>query len=256
MHPIELAGTGPREANTFFEQAPQSPPLLQFDEVQLNERTLEAARIIAQNSADPRATAYDMLRTQILQSLDAENRRLLVVTSPTMGCGKTVTSLNLALSIARQKQRPVFLVDMDFRKPQLAKRLGIDFAVGLSDVLSGRASLDEAILKLRVGPYETLFLPTRAADGSSELISSRPMKAFIQSLRTIFQSHLVILDMPPMLVSDDVIGILPHTDSVLLITAAGASTIPEVEECMRHLHSSNLVRIVVNKVPKSKKRYY
>src|SRR5262249_39432944 len=161
------------------------------------------------NSFDPRSTAYDMLRTQVLQSLEPNKRQLLVITSPTMGCGKTLTSVNLALSIARQKQRPILLVDMDFRKPQLAARLGVEFRAGLSDVLEGRAAFRDAIVKVRSGNNEMLFLPTKAAAGSSELMSSRAMRDFIQVLRTTFQSHLVILDLPPMLVSDDVIALLP-----------------------------------------------
>src|SRR5689334_8428171 len=62
---------------------------------------LEAMRIVAHNKDDVRARSYDMLRTQVLQSMDANGWQFLAVTSATAGCGKTVTACNLALSIAR-----------------------------------------------------------------------------------------------------------------------------------------------------------
>src|SRR6476620_5214472 len=75
---------------------------LHIKEVQLDRQHLESCRLIAHNAADPRASSFDMLRTQVLQSMDQRNWQFLAVTSPTAGCGKTVTSINLALSIARQ----------------------------------------------------------------------------------------------------------------------------------------------------------
>jgi Mrp family chromosome partitioning ATPase len=87
-------------------------------------------------------------------------------------------------------------------------------------------------------------------------MSSRAMRTFIQDLRTNFRPYVVILDLPPMLVSDDVIAILPQIDCTLLVAAVGSTTVPEIEECGRHLQSTNLVRLVVNKVPESKRMYY
>ena len=62
---------------------------------------------------DARSKSFDMLRTQVLQSMDLKSWQLLAVTSPTAACGKTTISVNLALSIARQPHRSVLLVDMD-----------------------------------------------------------------------------------------------------------------------------------------------
>src|SRR5262245_26272963 len=81
-------------------------------EVALSAAHLESNRVIAHDIADPRARSFDMLRTQVLQPMDMKSWQLLAVTSPTPGCGKTVVALNLALSIARQPDRQVLLVDM------------------------------------------------------------------------------------------------------------------------------------------------
>ena len=64
-----------------------------------------------------------MLRAQVLQSMDENGWQFLAVTSPTTGCGKSVTAINLALSVARQSERSVFLVDMDLQRPKIADYL-------------------------------------------------------------------------------------------------------------------------------------
>ncbi len=227
-----------------------------FPEITLDDAHLASARIVGHDVGDARAKSYDILRTHVLQSMDQHSWHLLGVTSPTQGCGKTLTSINLALSIARQSERAVVLVDMDFRKPQLATRFGVKSSVNLLDVLEGRVTPSEAMFQVRAGNHSVLVLPTEATSASAEWMSSRAMRTFIQDLRTNFRPYVVILDLPPMLVSDDVIAILPQIDCTLLVAAVGSTTVPEIEECGRHLQSTNLVRLVVNKVPESKRMYY
>jgi len=227
-----------------------------FRAVALDEARLEASRIIGHDVTDPRAKAYDILRTHVLQTMDLHDWHLLGITSPTKGCGKTLTSINLALSISRQMERAVLLIDMDFRKPQLASRLGVKSNVGLLDVLVGNITASEAMFEVRAGRHSVLVLPTGPTDVSAELMASRAMQSFIQELRRNFRSYVVILDLPPMLVSDDVTALLPQIDCTLLIAAVGTSTVSEIDDCGRYLQSTNLVRVVVNKVPESKKMYY
>lgn len=225
-------------------------------EIILDDDRLEAARIIGHNNTDPRTKSYDILRTHLLQSMDLHNWHIVGITSPTKACGKTLTSINLALSIARQANRAVLLVDMDLRKPQLASRLELEPRYGLLDVLQGQVSALDAIYRVRAGNHQVLVLPAEATEASSEFMASPAMRTFILELRRTFQTHIVILDLPPLLVSDDVISILPRIDTTLLVTAVGTSTPAEIEECGRHLQSTNLVRIVVNKAPVSAKAHY
>lgn len=225
-------------------------------EVVLDAGHLEASRIIGHDVTDVRTKSYDILRTHVLQAMDLHDWHLLGITSPTKGCGKTLTSINLGLSIGRQMERTVVLIDMDFRKPQLANRLGVRSEIGLLDVLDGRVPLSEAMFRVRAGRHSVLVLPTDATEVSAELMASRAMQMFMQELRRDFRSSIVILDLPPMLVSDDVTVLLPQIDCALLVAAVGTTTVPEIDECGRHLQATNLVRVVVNKVPESKKMYY
>ena len=128
-------------------------------EVTLNAAHLEANRIIAHDETDPRSRSFDMLRTQVLQSMDQKNWKIMGVTSPTPGCGKTVTAINLALSISRQPDRSVLLVDLDLQKPQhIATSMGLNCKSGVFGVLEGRTNLSNAIIPTRAGNCQVMVV--------------------------------------------------------------------------------------------------
>jgi protein-tyrosine kinase len=229
----------------------------QLYESVLNSAYLKSQRIVSHIVADPFSRPFDMLRTQILQSMDAaKNSRVLAVTSPMPGCGKTVTAVNLALSIARQPERSALLMDLDFQRPKVATCLGLEFGSGVLGVLEGRTKLSEAIIHARIGSQQLMVLPTTATTGSAELMASRAMATMFQDLRRDYGSQTIIVDLPPILTSDDVIAILPQIDRVLLVVAVGMTKVSEIEECTRHLQSTDGARIVVNKVPGAGTNYF
>ncbi len=229
----------------------------QIQEAVLSSAYLQSRRIISHLAADPRSKSFDMLRTQVLQSMDLKGWSTLAVTSPTTDCGKTVTALNLAISIARQSERSVLLVDLDFQKPAVATTLGLKMREeGALSVLQGKTTLSRAIIPVRVGEQRFSVLPTTSTTGSAELIASRAMAAMIQDLKREYHSQIIILDLPPVLTSDDVIAVLPQMDCVLFVAAVGTSTVAQIEECRRHLQSSEVVRIILNKVPVASTNYY
>ena len=198
-----------------------------------------------------------MLRTQILQPMDMKSWHLLGITSPTEGCGKTVVATNLALSIARQPDRSVLLVDMDLQKPKVASYLGLQCDQGLLSVLEGRTQLTNAIIPTRIRNQKLLVLPCEAATlRSSEWMASRAMSALLQDIRRNFPGWTVILDFPPILATDDFIVVAPQIDCVLFVVGAGLSTKTEIKECNKHLDTSSVVRIVVNKAQEPAASYY
>jgi protein-tyrosine kinase len=227
------------------------------NECQLNTGYLQSKLVIAYDGSDQRSRPYDMLRTQVLQSMNVGGWRILGVTSPGPGCGKTLTAINLAFSVARQSDQSVILVDFDFQKPQVANTLGIiPVNGGAHDLLQERHSLAGAAIPVRAGDRSILVLPTSATRESSELMGSRAMRNLLQEFRRNYRSHIVILDLPPMLSGDDVIALLPEIDCVLLVAAVGISKASEIEECNRHLKSRHLVRLVVNKCADANTNYY
>jgi Mrp family chromosome partitioning ATPase len=223
----------------------------------LNAAQLASNRIIAHDHGEPRATSFDMLRTQVLQSMDAKDWRFLGITSPTSNCGKTVTAINLALSIGRQPERSVLLFDLDLRKPQVAKCLGLKPESGILSVLESRSPLADAIAEVGIGDCRMMILPTESpASRSSDRIASRAMNDMLQEIMVEFKSKIIIVDLPPVLTSDDVLAVLPKLDCVILVTAVGTTTPAEIKESAKHLSSTEVVRLVANKVQPSKSKYY
>ena len=227
-------------------------------ETDLNSHHLEAHRIISHEVLNPRSKPFDILRTQVLQSMDRNSWQVLGVTSPTPGCGKSVVAINLALSIARQTERSALLVDMDMQKPQVANYLGLDCDnKGLMSVLEGRTNLNDALIQARIRQQQLLVLPCETATASSsDWMASRPMAALLQEIKRNFKPWTVVVDLPPLLTSDDVISILPQIDCVLFVAAIGSTTVGDVKECNKYLDASSIVQVVVNKSPDTPHAYY
>ena len=148
----------------------------------------------------------------------------------------------------------VVLVDMDLQKPQIANCLGVRFALGgVLDLLHGRAALPEVAIPVRAGNERIVVLPTAATTQSSELMGSHAMSKLLQDLRSAYQ--IIVLDLPPMLLSDDVIALAPLLDCVLLVAAIGLSKASEVERCIRHFRPNQLLRVVANKAMEANAQY-
>jgi protein-tyrosine kinase len=209
---------------------------------------LESMRIVSHNKDDMRARSFDMLRTQVLQSMDANGWQVVAITSPTAGCGKTVTACNLALSIARLPQRSVLLVDLDMRKPKITDYLGIRRQNGILSVLQGRQNLFDALVQVGIEREQLLVLPGEQTNASSEWMASPTLPTLLDTIKREFRSRTVILDLPPMWAGDDVLSILPHLQSILLVAEAGCTSVSEIKECTKQLRSTPIVRLVVNKM--------
>jgi protein-tyrosine kinase len=233
----------------------------QFESRQFTERTeldvayLQSRRIVAYDGKDPRSRAFDVLRTEVLHSMDEREWKILAVTSPTPGCGKTLIAINLALSMGRQPDRQVLLADFDMRKPQVAANLGLRSREGLNGVIEGRVELDRAVLPIQAGNSNLEVLLTAPNANAADLIDASGFHQVLRAVAEYARSRIVILDLPPLLVGHDVMSVLPQVDCVLLVGAAGVSTISDIEECGKHLQATPLVRFVLNKATAAKDNY-
>ncbi len=224
-------------------------------EVELDFSHLQSKRIVAYDGKDLRSRSFDMLRTEILRSMDLKGWKTLAVTSPTPSCAKTLIAANLALSVAREPERQVLLADLDLRNPQVANCLGLTCGEGVLGVIEGRAEVDSAVIRARAGSSRLEVLPTAPASNASDLVGSSAMKMLLEDIGGHGQSRLVIFVLPPLLTGHDVISILPQLDCVLLVGAVGTSTVSEIEECNKYLQGTDVVRFVLNKAPGAAARY-
>jgi protein-tyrosine kinase len=223
--------------------------------IKLNSAHLEKNRIVSTLSGDVNAGVFDSLRTQVLQKMEENNWRTLAVVSPTPESGKTLVSINLAISIAHQPQKTVILVDFDLRRPKVANSLGLHANKSLNEYLRGEARADEVMIN--PGIPRLLIMPTmRPVSRSSETLSSSKVGGLIKELRDRYDSRIVIFDLPPVLSSDDAMVMIPHVDCVLMVVASGMSTEAEIEETLHHLPKENLLGVVFNKAEIEPKAYY
>lgn len=260
---VELAraagiAPGQRAIDSSMASFPQSSrPDAQIRDARLNTDHLEANRIVAHGASGQPGRYYDMLRTQVLQEMDKNGWQFLAVTSPTAECGKTVTACNLAMSIARLPERSVLLIDLDLRKPAVANYLGLNGNGGVLSVLEGQSSLSSAILRARVGANSLLVLPgSEPCSNSSEWMASQTMGTLLDAVKREFRSSIVIFDLPPMLLGDDVISFLPRIDATLLVACVGTTSVSDLRECQKHLQRTPVVRVVLNKVTEATEAYY
>jgi protein-tyrosine kinase len=216
--------------------------------LQLNLERLKSMRIIAGDVSDPRSHAFEMLRTQVLHKMGESRHQTIGITSPTSGCGKTVCALNLALSIARLPEKSITLVDLDLRKPQIASYMGLPSGAGIDSLLRGEGGLHDVPLVPDIGARRFRVFPTfRSSRNAAAQMASSQMRALVQMLRVQDPDGIIVFDLPPMLVVDDVISFLPQLDCILLVVAAGQTTAAEITACERLLGETDVIGIILNK---------
>jgi capsular exopolysaccharide synthesis family protein len=193
----------------------------------------------------PVAEEYRALRTRIAQGENGRQYRALIVTSPSTGDGKTITALNLALTMAQEFHRRVLLVDADLRKGRLHHLLGLPASPGLSEVLAGEATLDQALVSLP-GLHLTV-LPAGGPTGlPTEMLGSAEMRRSLDLLRT--QYDRIVLDTPPALALADVGVLAPMADGVLMVVRAGRTSRPDIDRALREVHTAPVLGLVLNDV--------
>ena len=212
---------------------------------------LDAARLAGNGlfpnpSTEPAAAAFDMLRSRLLLVLAERGWRRIAITSPTHGCGKTLVAANLALSLARRPASRVVLMDLELRRPGLANLLGLRETAAIRDFLTGAQSLESHFL--RVGTTLALALNGAPAADAAELLHSPDTSSALAAMMEQMDPEVVIIDMPPALVNDDVVALLPQVDAVLLV-ADGTRTTPEdIKACERMLEGRKpLLGVVLNR---------
>jgi protein-tyrosine kinase len=188
------------------------------------------------------AEHYRSLRSRIAQLERDQAVRIIQVTSPAKGDGKTVTTLNLALTMAQEFQRRVLVIDADLRHPRIHELLGLDAGPGLVDVLTGTASLADVLVELPTH-HLTVLRAGRPYDRPAEMLGSAPMRRLLDSLRAQFDR--IVVDSAPAVVADPV-SIAPIVDGLLLVVRAGVTTKPAIARALGSLSSSRLLGLVFN----------
>lgn len=171
--------------------------------------------------------SFDVLRTRLLRACADRGWRRIGICSPTKGCGKSVSCVNLAFSLARREDQRTLVIDLDLRRPRIAHLLGAD----------GRRRIREWLIDgaepplTRLGRNLIFALNTVSEPDAAEVLHSPATTAAIDALCAAYKPDLTLLDLPPLLACDDTVGMLPALDAMLLVAGAGQTRAKEIEQC-------------------------
>jgi exopolysaccharide transport family protein len=167
------------------------------------------------------AESYRALRTSLLLSSLGAPPKVIMVTSARPQEGKTTTAINSAIVLAQKGVR-VLLVDADLRRPSVHKTLGMGPHSGLSNVLTGNTTLEEAIAPSPFLPNLFVLAAGSPPPNPAELLGSSNMKDVLNELREQFDH--VVIDTPPTLSVTDAVVLSPRVDAIILVIRSGQTT--------------------------------
>lgn len=194
------------------------------------------------------AEAYRRLRTNVgFVGLGGERRPSIVMTSALGGEGKTETAINLARVLALAGDS-VLLIDADLRRPQVASRLRLDSELGLSDILTGRGTLEELTIKVTPGGFSVLPAGT-VPPNPSELLGSEAMAHLLTTAER--QYDVVLFDAAPLLPVIDAVVIAAQSGGAIVVARSGLVRRQQLGAALETLRSADvaLLGLVVNDVP-------
>jgi exopolysaccharide/PEP-CTERM locus tyrosine autokinase len=214
--------------------------------VSVSPSVLRDRRIVAALESNPFSDAYKILRTQVLQRMRENGWNLLGITSPGGGEGKTLTAVNLAVSLAMEVSQTVLLVDADLRSPSIHTMFDLKRGRGLVDHLLDQTPVADLLVHPCI--QRLVLLPGgRPMAGSSELLTSPPMRTLVNELKHRYTSRIVLFDLPPLLNSADVLAFAPLIDTLLLVVEAGRTQVEDVERSLSLMSEVPIVGTVLNK---------
>ncbi|MFN2531055.1 MAG: CpsD/CapB family tyrosine-protein kinase [Pyrinomonadaceae bacterium] len=188
---------------------------------------------------------FRSLRTRILQAGERQDQHAFVVTSAGIAEGKTLMALNLAWLLAQTEGVRALLIDSDLRNPCATDYLGIEETIGLSEVLGGRATLDEAIVQLK--PSGLYLLPGgQPRDDVAELLSGPSYERLLGDVRRMFD--YIIIDAPPLGVFTDANVLISRADAAMLVVRAGKTRYSVVDRLLEQIPRDRLLGVVLNRV--------
>lgn len=202
----------------------------------LYQRTARRRPLVALDWRSSAAERYRTVRTALKFATVDRELRHFAVTSSVAGEGKTSVACNLAISWA-QSGASVCLVEADLRRPSVARFLGIDGSVGLSDVLVGERPLEEVLVPWNHDMLTVLPAGSLPPDPAA-LLGSTPMANLVETLHQRFD--VVVYDTPPMLSVTDAVVLGRHVDGVVLVIRSGSTRRDQVTRCLETLRRARL----------------
>lgn len=202
--------------------------------------------VTANDQGSPASEQYRKLKSLLVKlSKAGDFDKALMVTSAVAGEGKTITALNLAITMAQEFDHTVLLVEADIRKPSVLNYLGLKAQRGLTDCVLDGIDLKDVLVKTGIGSLSVLPAGWRV-DNPVELFSSNRMQALFAEIKSRYNDRYVIVDTTPLLPFAEPSYIANMTGAVVLVVREGVTTTDKLNRSLEMLKNHNLLGVISN----------
>jgi exopolysaccharide/PEP-CTERM locus tyrosine autokinase len=201
------------------------------------------------------AEQFRKLRNRILFPKSGKHPQSILVTSALPGEGKSFVTANLAVSMAQHLDNHVLLVDGDVRRPTLHTYFGIPQVQGLSEVLQGKSTVPDSLVKTPIDRL-TLLPAGFRPNNPSELLSSRRMGELLKEITNRYSDRLVLIDSPPPQMTSETSALARLVDGILLVVKFLRSNREMTNELVSMLHRERIIGVVGNYLDLKSLSYY
>lgn len=195
----------------------------------------------------PISEEYKKLKSIIIRATKADFLNTIMVTSAVDNEGKSLTAINLAVSLAQEIDHSILLVDADLRKPLIHEYLGIKPRYGLSEYLTKDMDISEVLIKTGIGNLVLLPAGSRAQN-PVELISSEKMRLLVKEIKHRYMDRYVIIDTPPVLPFAETIPLASYVDGIIFVVKEGHAQRKVIKDALNLVKGSNILGVVFNAV--------
>lgn len=203
----------------------------------------------------PEAEYYKILRTNIQQRARENNWNTIMITSAHPGEGKTLTSINLAITFAKELNHTVLLVDCDLKRQDIHRYLNFSFEYGIVDYLVEDLPLKDLIIWPGIDKL-SLISGGKTIANSAELLGSPKMKTLVQEIKNRYDDRYIIFDVPPVLSGADTIAFSQLVDCILLVVEEGRTSIKEIEKVLEMIPNEKILGFALNRGTSPTHGYY
>lgn len=199
------------------------------------------------NSRDRRSRPFNLLRSQVVKIMRANQWKVIGVTSATPRVGKSFMAANLAASLSRIPGTHTLLFDLDLRRGSIAEIFEIPEGVGINTFLAGEVDSLDAASREITGTGLTVFPSFPTEHSSAELLAGERLRTLVSAMRKLPDDVICICDLPPAFANDDASIVLREIDAYLMIVEEGKTTARQVKDTLEILRPAPCMGTVLNR---------
>ncbi len=208
---------------------------------------LERSHIVGFNSRNITSRPFSLLRSQLVKRMRANGYKIVGITSPAPGAGKSFLSANIAAAMSRLPSLKTLAFDLDVRRASLAANYGMSGKFGLEKFLAGQTD-DLAKVGYAVAGTNLSLFPCFPNDLETvDLLAGDRFAAFIKALKALPDDTMVIFDMPPVFANDDAMVVATMIDAYLMVIEQGRTNAAQITDSMRLLEPAKCIGSVLNR---------